>query len=444
MRKIERNMLLNSVRNGQGLYQVSLALLVYKLASDFKKEAEYLREPHEIMSYIDKIDFAKLKNSSDIGRELLKQLSNFEVKFDVQQFGKLDNKSYQVALGELDSLDFSKDIIRGQYQEVSKQLFELQDEILANDRETRYLAPPAEVKDLLFGIMKVTNEESLLDFCAGNGSLGLVVGQNSREFFGQDLSPFYASLANLNLILANKKGRVFEGDSLLEQKFGEADVVVSSPPFGMRAKVGNSAEYLQWGVPSKMGGDFYFLSLALSSMGKRGALVFPEGALFRSGKDGDVRQAIVESNLIEAVIALPPNLFAGTVVATSILVLNKHKKDKTVLMINAKSYFEKVRGGVVLSAKNLEKIVMLYKPNTTSPNQLYVVDVSAKYSIEGISRVVSESELKAHGFVLTVNKYVVKQKKDKIGIGELEEEVSELFAKMKVAQKKTDRLVSNM
>ncbi len=429
MRKIERNMLLNSVRNGQDLYQVSLALLVYKLASDFKKEAEYLREPHEIMGYIDKIDFAKLKNSPNIGGELLEQLSSFKVKFDVQQFGKLDNKSYQAALGELDSLDFSKDIIRGQYQEVSKLVFELQDEILANDRETRYLAPPAEVKDLLFGILKVNDKETLLDFCAGNGSLGLVVGENSRELLGQDLSPFYASVANLNLILANKKGQVFAGDSLLEQKFGVADVVVSSPPFGMRAKVGNSAEYLQWGVPSKMGGDFHFLSLALSVMGKRGALVFPEGALFRSGKDGDVRQAIVESNLIEAVIALPPNLFVGTIVATSILVLSKNKKGKTVFMLNAKRFFERVRGGVALSDENLKKIVEIYEDRST---------------VEGVSRVVSESELKAHGFVLAVNKYVVKKKKEKISIGELEKDVSELFAKMKVAQKKTDRLVSNM
>lgn len=444
MKKIEINMLLHSVRNGQELYQVSLALLIYKLAVDFKKEAEYLREPHEIMGYIDKINLAKLKNSSNIGSDLLEQLSSFEVKFDVQQFGKLDNKSYQTALNELDNLDFSKDIIRGQYQEVSKQIFELQDEILANDREVRYLAPPAEVKDLLFGIMKVTNEESLLDFCAGNGSLGLVVGQNSREFLGQDLSPFYASLANLNIILANKKGRVFVGDSLLEQKFGKADVVVSSPPFGMRAKVGNSAEYLQWGIPSNMGGDFHFLSLALSSMNKRGALVVPEGALFRSGKDGEIRQAILESNLVEAVIALPPNLFAGTVVATSILVLNKDKKDNTVFMVNAKSFFEKVRGGVNLTAENLEKIVKLYEDKAAF-DQLYVVEKSAKYTTtEGISKVVFMPELKANGFVLAVNKYVVKQKKDKILVEDLEKYVAGLFTKMNETQKKTDRLLANM
>jgi type I restriction enzyme M protein len=55
------------------------------------------------------------------------------------------------------------------------------------------------------------------------------------------------------------------------------------------------------------------------------AVVLPQGALFRKGAEGSIRQKLLEMDLVEAVIGLAPNLFYGTGLAACILVLRKKK-----------------------------------------------------------------------------------------------------------------------
>ena len=58
------------------------------------------------------------------------------------------------------------------------------------------------------------------------------------------------------------------------------------------------------------------------------AVVLPHGALFRMGKEGEIRQKILQMDLIEAVIGLGPNLFYGTGLACFMLFRQRKKKDR--------------------------------------------------------------------------------------------------------------------
>ncbi len=73
----------------------------------------------------------------------------------------------------------------------------------------------------------------------------------------------------------------------------------------------------------------------LNDEGKAG-VVMPHGVLFRGGAEGNIRQGILEEDLIEAVIGLPANLFYGTGIPACILIINKnkeeHKKEKFSLL----------------------------------------------------------------------------------------------------------------
>ena len=75
-------------------------------------------------------------------------------------------------------------------------------------------------------------------------------------------------------------------------------------------------------------GDFAWVQHMVKSMAEvtgRMAVVLPQGALFRKGAEGGIRQKLLEMDLIEAVIGLAPNLFYGTGLAACILVLRKTK-----------------------------------------------------------------------------------------------------------------------
>ncbi|MGU5616384.1 N-6 DNA methylase [Aeromonas caviae] len=90
------------------------------------------------------------------------------------------------------------------------------------------------------------------------------------------------------------------------------------------------------------------------------AVVLPQGALFRKGVEGNIRQKLLELDLIEAVIGLAPNLFYGTGLAACILVLRKRKPEsrkKKVLIADASRLFRRGRAQNFLEPEHATEIL---------------------------------------------------------------------------------------
>ncbi|MHC5722424.1 MAG: N-6 DNA methylase, partial [Nostoc sp.] len=70
----------------------------------------------------------------------------------------------------------------------------------------------------------------------------------------------------------------------------------------------------RYGIPPKSNGDFAFIQHILATLENtgRGAIIVANGVLFRGGKEGLIRQRVIEDDLIEAVISLAPNLLYNT------------------------------------------------------------------------------------------------------------------------------------
>jgi type I restriction enzyme M protein len=127
----------------------------------------------------------------------------------------------------------------------------------------------------------------------------------------------------------------------------------------------------------------------------RMAVVLPQGALFRKGAEGDIRQKLLEMDLVEAVIGLAPNLFYGTGLAACILVLRKRKSashKKKVLIVDASRLFRRGRAQNFLEPEHAIEILGWYR----------------NYSdVQDAVRVVTLDEIKDEDWTLNISRYVL-------------------------------------
>ena len=120
----------------------------------------------------------------------------------------------------------------------------------------------------------------------------------------------------------------------------------------------------------------------------------PHGVLFRGGKEKDIRQELVNDNLIEAIISLPPALFYNTGIPACILVINKSKPDSlrdNILFINADREFAVGKAQNKLRPEDIEKIDFVF---------------SNKIELPKYSRLVSRDEIIEHDYNLNIRRYV--------------------------------------
>lgn len=250
---------------------------------------------------------------------------------------------------------------------------------------------------------------TLLDPACGTGGM-LSVAQNKMRSlnatttiipFGQELNPETYATCKSDMILkgnTNSKivlGNSFNEDGLKAQKF---DYMLSNPPFGVEWKkvekfIKDEAEKEGFagrfgaGTPRISDGSLLFLQHMLSKMndpkdgGSRIGIVFNGSPLF-SGDAGsgesEIRRWIIENDLLEAVIALPDQLFYNTGISTYVWILTNRKTERRqgkIRLVNGVSYFEKMRKSLgnkrnLISEESRKAIVSLY--SMREPNENYI------------------------------------------------------------------------
>lgn len=384
-----------------------------------KEEQNFLREPYSLVKNLEKIDFYEKENRESIEKYL-------ESICECHQF----LKKYKSLIGQFSNEDFkefftfrkiySQDLARGLYKDIALKVLNKIEAVERFDDST-----PREVNLITDGTLKVKKEESCLDFAFGKGSLAIQVA--NKNIYGMEINSFYREVAQLMIEIANKEGEVKLGDAL-KDKIDEADVVVSNPPFGLNILSNEDKEYLQWGNPLRSS-DAHFISLALSKMKSRGALVLPQGALFRGGAEGEVRKKIIEEGYIEGIISLPNNIMNFTGIPISIVFLRKDKVVDKVFMLDAtKDFFKKVRGGVVIEDKTLERIIDIYNNFE---------------EIEGISKIVSVKEILENDGVLNVGRYI-EVKVEQINSTKLLKEMKETWNRVEEFKKESDLILEKL
>jgi type I restriction enzyme M protein len=203
------------------------------------------------------------------------------------------------------------------------------------------------------------------------------------------------------------------GDTLRNPAFFEVDrlahfdCVIANPPFSLE-KWGEE----MWindpfgrnfaGLPPSSSGDFAWVQHMVKSMAEvsgRMAVVLPQGALFRKGAEGTIRQKLLEMDLVEAVIGLAPNLFYGTGLAACILVLRKKKpvsRRKKVMIADASRLFRRGRAQNYLEPEHALEIQNWFEKFE-----------DAQLANPDAVRIVSLDDIKAEDWTLNISRYVL-------------------------------------
>ena len=144
--------------------------------------------------------------------------------------------------------------------------------------------------------------------------------------------------------------------------------MIANPPFSLEQWGREIWENDPWGrafagLPTDNSGDFAWVQHMVKSMAQgsgRMAVVLPQGALFRGGVEGQIRQVLLEQDLVETVIGLAPNLFYGTGLAACILILKNRKapeRKEKVLIVDASELFRKGRAQNFLDPEHATEIL---------------------------------------------------------------------------------------
>jgi len=219
------------------------------------------------------------------------------------------------------------------------------------------------------------------DPTCGSGSLLLKVAAEAGKHItleGQEKDVTTAGLARMNMILHDfPTANILSGNTLAAPKFKDGeqlrtyDYVVANPPFSDKtwstgltlgeSGGGDKFQRFTWGVPPRKQGDYAYLLHIVRSMKStgKGACILPHGVLFRGNAEGLIRQQLVRSGYLKAVIGLPANLFYGTGIPACIVVLDKENATarKGIFMIDASRGFKKDGPKNRLREQDLHKIV---------------------------------------------------------------------------------------
>lgn len=231
----------------------------------------------------------------------------------------------------------------------------------------------------------------IYDPACGSGSLLLQAKKHFDQhivqdgFFGQEINHTTYNLARMNMFLHNinyDKFNIQRGDTLTQPHFGDDkpfDAIVSNPPYSMKwigsddPTLINDDRFAPAGILApKSKADFAFVLHALSYLSARGraAIVCFPGIFYRGGAEKKIRQYLIDNNYVETVIALAPNLFYGTTIAVTILVLAKNKTDTDTQFIDAagEDFFNKATNMNVMADDHITRIVEMFKSKENVPH----------------------------------------------------------------------------
>lgn len=185
--------------------------------------------------------------------------------------------------------------------------------------------------------------------------------------------------------------------------------------------------------------DFAFVLHALSYLSSRGraAIVCFPGIFYRGGAEQKIRQYLVDNNYIETVIALAPNLFFGTTIAVTILVLSKNKPDTNTQFIDASGLFKKETNNNVLTDLDDE--------NNPGHIQQIMRVFDSKKDITHFAKSVDMKAIAANDYNLSVSSYVEAEDTREItNISALNTELKTTVAKINQLRKEIDAIVAEI
>lgn len=243
------------------------------------------------------------------------------------------------------------------------------------------------VVHLMTELLQPKPGESIYDPTCGSGGMLLScithLQRRKKEWrnvrlYGQERNLMTSAIARMNCFLHGVEDfEIVRGDTLSDPKFVEGDrlrqfdVVLANPPYSIKQWDREAFSADPWGrsiygTPPQGRADYAFWQHIIQSMHPktgRCAILFPHGVLFRN-EEREMRQKLVEHEVIECVLGLGPNLFYNSPMEACVVVcrMNKPRKRKNkILMINAVNEVTRDLGQSFLTDDHIERVLNVYQ-----------------------------------------------------------------------------------
>ncbi len=279
----------------------------------------------------------------------------------------------------------------------------------------------SEDDDLLRGGSPV---RTMFDCACGTGGMLTggqehLAGLNPKarlEVFGQELNPETWAIARSDLMIKGQDpARIRLGNSLSADEFGgkRFDYMIANPPFGVDWKriqkqltdeqnqLGDNGRFGA-GLPRVSDGSLLFLQHLMSKMkpasegGSRIAIVFSGSPSFSGGAgsgESEIRRWIIENDMLEAVVALPDQLFYNTGISTYFWVVTNRKADHRkgkVVLLDARGEWAKMRKTLgdkrkYLTDEHVQLVTRLYHDAMDTDDERVKVFENADFGYQRIT-----------------------------------------------------------
>lgn len=279
------------------------------------------------------------------------------------------------------------------------------------------------VVKLMTMIMDPQPGESVYDPTCGSGGLllncALHLKEEGKEYrtlklYGQEINLLTSAIARMNMFMHGieefdiVRGNTLSNPGLLENdELKKFNVILANPPYSIKSWDRGAFEndpYGRnlWGTPPQGCADYAFqqhIQKSLDNETGRACVLWPYGVLFRDAEK-DMRKKMVESDLVDCVIALGKNLFYNSTMESCLLITNNNKPSSRkgkVLFIDARNEVKQEKTISYLLSSHQEKICNLFREHEIS---------------EGESNIVTIDEISSNNFSLNVPLYVKKLKEE--------------------------------
>jgi type I restriction enzyme M protein len=285
-----------------------------------------------------------------------------------------------------------------------------------------YYTPHAVAHIMADILVNETNVKSVTcyDPSAGSGTLLMniahAIGEKNCSIYSEDISPKSSNMLRLNLILNNLshsieniiKTNTIAEPYYLDKKF---DYIVSNPPFKLDFSdfVGTLGkdEFKQRffaGIPNvpkakkeSMSIYLMFIQHIMYSLSKKGkaAVVVPTGFITaQSGIEKNIRQALIERNMLRGVVSMPSNIFASTGTNVSVLFIDMKSDTQHITLVDASKL-----GTTIKEGKNQRTVL------SAAEEQRIIDTMNAKKAEDDFSVVLTADEIIAKNYSFSAGQY---------------------------------------
>lgn len=245
-------------------------------------------------------------------------------------------------------------------------------------------------------------------------ALGELHDEDQLYVYGQEKTLDTVKLAKMNLAVNGLRGEVKQANSYAEDPyngFGKFDFVMANPPFNVDdvpiATVEADARFNTYGIPRKKtkakkgeegketvpNANYLWINLFATSLKEKGraALVMANSASDARHSEADIRQTLIENNLIYGMLTLPSNLFYTVTLPATLWFFDKDKKDDNLLFIDARNIFTQIdRAHREFNQEQIHNIAIISKLH--KGNRLAFIRLVDDYFKQGIKQLLATQE----------------------------------------------------